>query len=186
MSFQDTIINLFIFITLIGIIPLFFLEYQYRDPTEPFFPKISIVLIAIGFLIWYFSEEQKDNYNNNKGAYPYNNNINNNYNRNNNYSDSPNEENENEVDDYLGAPAYDDNIYYNKENVNYNNSYINFGNKTYCNKVDMNTYNKNKKDTTFMELNKLVQKKEFIDMASKKGEDFNNWNWQSREKMKLN
>ena len=177
MSCQDTIINFFIFITLIGIIPLCFLEYQYRDPTEPFFPKISIVLIAIGFLIWYFSEEQNENSNN--VVTPKHNKNNNNF---------PNEENDNdndnEVDDYYGAPEYGDNIYYNKDNINYNNQYINFGNKTYCNKTDWNTYKNIVKDNTFLQLSKLVQKKEFLDMASKQGEDMKNWNWQSREKMK--
>ena len=41
--------------------------------------------------------------------------------------------------------------------------------------MEINTYNKNMKDTTFIELNKLFQKK-FRDMALKKGEDINNWN----------
>ena len=183
MSYQDTIINFFIFITLIGIIPLCFLEYQYRDPTEPFFPKISIILIAIGFLIWYFSDEQNENVNNNNVVTPI---YNNNYNRNNNNLSNEENENDNEDDDYYGAPEYGDNVYYNKDNINYNNNYINFGNKTYCNKTDWNTWKNVMKENTIIQLNNLVQQKEFIDMGIKKGEDKKNWNWQSREKMKQN
>ena len=187
MSILDRIINFFIFIALIGIIPICFLEYQYRDPTEPFIPKISLILIIIGLFIWYFSDEQNENKNKIEKPVYF---KNNNYYSDNNSINYSNGESGNEDDDYedgfYGPPVYGDNIYYNRNNINYNNKYINFGNKTFCNKINMQTYEQNKKNNTFLELSKLVQKKEFIDMASKKGENMNNWNWQYREKMKGN
>ena len=52
--------NIFMFIIAIGIVPICFLEMQYRDPTEQFLPKISITLIIIGVLIFVFSNENGD------------------------------------------------------------------------------------------------------------------------------
>ena len=51
---------------------------QYRDPTEQFFPKISITLIAIGLLICFFNienEEKEEELEQRDEPYQYNDNI---------------------------------------------------------------------------------------------------------------
>ena len=60
MSCTESVLNLFFCIIVCGLIPICFFEFQYRDPTELFLPKISITLIIIGFVIWYFSENDED------------------------------------------------------------------------------------------------------------------------------
>ena len=60
MSCTETVLNLFFCIIVCGLIPICFLEFQFRDPTEIFLPKISITLILIGFVIWYFSENDEE------------------------------------------------------------------------------------------------------------------------------
>ena len=60
MSCTESLLNLFFCMIICGLIPICFLEFQFRDPTEAFLPKISISLILIGFVIWYFSEDKDD------------------------------------------------------------------------------------------------------------------------------
>ena len=60
MSGFNAVKNLLIFIITIGIIPICLFEFIFRDPTEAFFPKISITLIIIGLAIWYFSEGEEE------------------------------------------------------------------------------------------------------------------------------
>ena len=72
------IINCITFLIIIGIIPILLIEFNIRDPNEPFLPKITISLILIGFVIWYFSnEDSNDNENDyyNVGQYQYEDNI---------------------------------------------------------------------------------------------------------------
>ena len=133
---SSCIINFLIFIIIIAIIPLVLIEFNFRDPTEAFLPKYTLTLILIGFVIWYFSNED-DN--------------------------------------------YDDNVFYNYNNNYYNNN-IN-PKRSYCyNQTDMNTYNRITKENTKRELEKLTQTKEFREMYLQKGENLENWNWQSRER----
>ena len=141
----ESIINLFFCIIVCGLIPICIIEFQFRDPTELFIPKISITLILIGFVIWYFSNEDNNEYNGN-------------------YDEK-----------------YDDNIYYNNKNRSYNYNYM--INKSYCQKTDMNAYDKITKENTERELDKLRKTNAFREMYMEKGDDMNNWNWQSRERM---
>ena len=60
-SCLDTILNLFIFLSTIGIIPVFMLEFHFRDPTIIFLPKITITIILIGLVTWYFSSNENNN-----------------------------------------------------------------------------------------------------------------------------
>ena len=70
------IINFLTFIIIIGIIPILLIEFNLRDPTEPFLPKITITLILIGFVIWYFSNENSnDDDNDIVGEYQYGDNV---------------------------------------------------------------------------------------------------------------
>ena len=73
---SSCIINCLTFIIIIGIIPILLIEFNLRDPTEPFLPKITITLILIGFVIWYFSNENSnDNDNDSDREYQYGDNI---------------------------------------------------------------------------------------------------------------
>ena len=112
-----------------------------RDATEPFLPKITITLVLIGFIVWYFANEDDGEYN------------------------------------------YGDNVFYNSNNNDsktYNETKINYRN--YCYQTDMDAYNRITKENTDRELEKLYESKQFKDMYCKKGENLNNWNWQSRER----
>ena len=60
MSCTESVLNFFFCIIVCGLIPICFLEFQFRDPTEIFLPRISITLIFIGFVIWYFSENEEE------------------------------------------------------------------------------------------------------------------------------
>ena len=60
MSCTESVLNFFFCIIVCGLIPICFLEFQFRDPTELFLPRISITLIFIGFVIWYFSENEEE------------------------------------------------------------------------------------------------------------------------------
>ena len=59
-SCLDTMLNLFIFLSTIGIIPVFMLEFHFRDPTIIFLPKITITIIVIGLVTWYFSSNENN------------------------------------------------------------------------------------------------------------------------------
>ena len=137
-SCLDVIKNLLIFIITIGIIPICLVEFNVRDESEIFFPKVCITLIIIGLVIWYFSDEKPDD---------------------------------------------TENIFFNERNKSYNQKYYDMKNKSYCIQYDMNTYAQLSKTNTEFEKNKLYETNEFRKMYLEKGEDLNNWNWQSRERM---
>ena len=67
--------NVYIFLITIGIIPLSIIEFQYRDPSTIFIPKISISLIIFGFILWFLFSDN-DNNKNNQQNFSYNNNMN--------------------------------------------------------------------------------------------------------------
>ena len=144
MSIKNNLLNFMIFSITITLIPSFIVEYQMRDPTLFFIPKISITLILIGILIWYFHKSEE-------------------------YDD----------DDYDINP-YEDNIYYNQRSKN---SYTN-KDYSYCERSDVKTYDKITKTYTQEKLNELVKSNPFKKMVEEKGEDKDNWNWQSRDRLK--
>ena len=148
-SCLDAIINLFIFLIIIGLIPICLIEFQYRDPTIPFMPKVTITIIIMGFVLWYFSSN--DNIDNTL------------YNDNNDYSYTLNDKNK---------------LFKYKKNYNYKNK-----NKSCCYQTDVKTYEKITKINTLNNLKKLNKTQEFKKMFEKNGEDRENWNWQSRDRL---
>ena len=82
-----------------------------------------------------------------------------------------------EDDDFNKYP-YEDNVYYNQKNKN---KYI--YNYPICQRTDFNTYEKITKAYTEKKVNELLRSKEFIKMTEEKGEDRDNWNWQSRYRL---
>ena len=179
-SSERIFLNLLIFITAIGIFPIFFLEIQFRDPTEIFLPKITITLIIIGSAALYFSNENKNedikNYNYEQNEYNEDE-VKEDF----NYVQSQYNENEDKENvNYINQ--YNDNVFYNNKNEKYNKNYINKANNTYCYQTDKIKYDEITKENTKKDLDKLTKSKAFIDMFLEKGEDMNNWNWQSREK----
>ena len=143
MSFKDTFVNFMIFIVSIAFFPIFIYEYQIRDPLITFFLKISISLLTLGVLIWYFYEYNEDD------------------------------------EDYSNINVYEDNIFYNpKKKYNYMNNNI-----SYCQRTDVDTYDAITKAHTREELKKLMKTEKFRRMAQEKGEDKENWNWQSRDRL---
>ena len=60
MSCCNSFLNLMILVISISIIPTFIYEYQIREPSIYFLPKISISIIIIGILIWYFYNYDSD------------------------------------------------------------------------------------------------------------------------------
>ena len=67
--------NVYIFIMTIGIIPLSIIEFQYRDPSSIFIPKITLSLIIFGFILWFLTSDNDNNKNSQQNFY-YNNNAN--------------------------------------------------------------------------------------------------------------
>ena len=45
---SSIIINFLMIIIIIGLIPILLIEFNMRDATEPFLPKITITLVLIG------------------------------------------------------------------------------------------------------------------------------------------
>ena len=82
-----------------------------------------------------------------------------------------------EDDDY-NKYTYGDNVYYNNRTKN---KYI--YNYPICQRTDFNTYEKITKAYTDKKVNELLKSKEFIKMTEEKGEDRDNWNWQSRDRL---
>ena len=82
-----------------------------------------------------------------------------------------------ESDDYIyNNNNGDQNAFYNGNN-NYNNR------RYYCYQMDTKTYEKIRDINTTKETTKLYQTPQFKKMYEEKGDDFNNWNWQSRERL---
>ena len=83
-------------------------------------------------------------------------------------------------DDYIyNNNNGDQNVFYNvnNKNNNYNNR------RYYCYQMDTKTYEKIRDINTTKETTKLFQTPEFKKMYEEKGDNFNNWNWQSRERL---
>ena len=81
-------------------------------------------------------------------------------------------------DDDYNKYTYGDNVYYNNRTKN---KYI--YNYPICQRTDFNTYEKITKAYTDKKVNELLKSKEFIKMTEEKGEDRDNWNWQSRDRL---
>ena len=81
-------------------------------------------------------------------------------------------------DDDYNKYTYGDNVYYNNRTKN---KYI--YNYPICQRTDFNTYEKITKAYTDKKVNELLKSKEFIKKTKEKGEDRDNWNWQSRDRL---
>ena len=79
-------------------------------------------------------------------------------------------------DDYNINP-YGDNVYYNR-----NKKYVS-NNSPYCQRTDVKTYEKITKSYTNEKMNDLLRTDLFKKMLEEKGEDKENWNWQSRDRL---
>ena len=157
-----SLLNFFANILIYFLIPIFIFEYYNRDPTTQFIPMISYSIIIIVVLIWIFGpEEGKDN---------------------------NNERNDNDKTYYFK------NNYYNNDKTNKQTNffkndknkykkYDSLKNKYYCSQMDINSYDKITELNTNLQLNKLQKSKEFQKMYEEKGDNMNNWNWQSRERL---
>ena len=60
MSTNEVMFNLMIFLISVSIIPIFIYEFQIRDPSLIFMPKITLTIISLGIIIWYFYDYNKD------------------------------------------------------------------------------------------------------------------------------
>ena len=144
-------------ILILFFIPIFIFEFYNRDPTTQFLPIISYSIIIIVFLIWYFGPDEGNNINNNDQNNYYNNPQNFLYNNDKNIS------------------------YHNYKNKFHKNNKIK--NRSYCLQMDMNSYDKIGELNTNIQVSKLQKTKEFQKMYEEKGDNLDNWNWQSRERL---
>ena len=144
MSLCDPFLNFAIFAISISIIPTFLYEYEIRDPSEFFLPKISISIIIIGFLIWYFYQYDED-------------------------------------DDFYKIKPYGDNVFY--DTKKYKNKKIKINNNSFCQRTDVDTYEKISELYTEKKLKELVETEKFKKMLEEKGDNKKNWNWQSRDRL---
>ena len=87
--------------------------------------------------------------------------------------------NDNTVNYNYGGIQYDKKILNTLNNTN--NNYKN--NRYYCYQTDEKTYDKITKINTKKELEKLTKTPQFKKMYEEKGDNFENWNWQSRERL---
>ena len=142
MSLKEIIFNLMIFLISISIIPIFIYEFQERDPTLSFMPKMTFTIISLGIIIWYFYDYNKDE------------------------------------DDYYYINQYGDNVFYNNK---YKNNNIN--NKPYCQRTDVDNYERISEFYTKKSLKELFETNKFKQMLEEKGKDKKNWNWQSRDRL---
>ena len=60
MSTNEMMFNLMIFLISVSIIPIFIYEFQIRDSSLIFMPKITLTIISLGIIIWYFYDYNKD------------------------------------------------------------------------------------------------------------------------------
>ena len=146
-------------ILILFFIPIFIFEFYNRDPTTKFNPIISYSIVIIVFLIWYFGPEEGSNNDNNVQNNYHNNDKNNYYSNDKNY-------------------FYDKNNYYN------NDKFKNRKNKSYCLQMDAKSYEKIGEMNTNIQLSKLEKTREFQRMYEEKGDNMDNWNWQSRDRLK--
>ena len=79
-------------------------------------------------------------------------------------------------DDY-NINTYEDNVFYNRKKKYVNNNY------PYCQRTDVKTYEKITKSYTNEKMNELLKTDLFKKMLEEKGEDKDNWNWQSRDRL---
>ena len=88
---------------------------------------------------------------------------------------------EDDDDDY-NINQYEDNIYY-KPKL-YKNKDIYSNNNSYCQRSDTKAFDNISRAYTKEQLNALLRKDQFKRMLEEKGEDKENWNWQSRDRLK--
>ena len=100
------------------------------------------------------------------------------------YFHNPDEE---DNDDY-NINSYEDNIYYkpkfNSYNKNKKRDLYPSINNPHCQRSDSKVYDNISRSYTKDQLNELVKKDLFKKMLEEKGEDKENWNWQSRDRLK--
>ena len=82
-----------------------------------------------------------------------------------------------EDDDDYNKYVYEDNIYFNKK---VENKKV-YTNKDYCYRIDKDTYEDQNRSYTQEKLNELLRTPQFKKMYEEKGENKENWNWQSRD-----
>ena len=82
------------------------------------------------------------------------------------------------------------NIYHNNhKNFFYHNDIKRFHknnkltNRSYCEQMDINSYDKIVELNTNIQVSRLQKTKEFQKMYEEKGDNLDNWNWQSRERL---
>jgi hypothetical protein len=83
--------------------------------------------------------------------------------------------------------------YFSPDEGNNNNNTNNYNNKndkikdkknsSYCLQMDMNSYEKIGELNTNIQVSRLQKTKEFQKMYEEKGDNLDNWNWQSRERL---
>ena len=83
-----------------------------------------------------------------------------------------------EDDDDYNKYVYEDNQYYNRRDESKNV----YSNSNYCYRIDKKTYDNQNKVYTQEKLNELLRTPQFKKMYEEKGEDKENWNWQSRDR----
>ena len=100
------------------------------------------------------------------------------------YFHNPDEEDD---DDY-NINSYEDNIYYkpkfNSYNKNKKRDLYPSINNPHCQRSDSKVYDNISRSYTKDQLNELVKKDLFKKMLEEKGEYKENWNWQSRDRLK--
>ena len=85
-----------------------------------------------------------------------------------------------EDDDDYNKYVYEDNQYYNRRDESKNV----YSNNNYCYRIDKKTYDNQNKVYTQEKLNELLRTPQFKKMYEEKGENKENWNWQSRDRLR--
>ena len=84
---------------------------------------------------------------------------------------------------YFGPDEGNNNNNNNINNNNYKNKNKNKKNSSYCLQMDMESYEKIGELNTNIQVSRLQKTKEFQKMYEEKGDNLDNWNWQSRERL---
>ena len=154
------LLNFFSNILILFFIPIFIFEFYNRDPTTQFIPIISYSIIIIVLLIWYFCPDEGINNNNNS------NNPQNIYHNNDKNFFYHNDKNF---------------FHHNDKKIFHKNNKLT--NRSYCQQMDIDSYDKIGELNTNIQVSKLQKTKEFQKMYEEKGDNLDNWNWQSRERL---
>ena len=92
--------------------------------------------------------------------------------------------NPDEDDDDYNINLYEGNNYYNPKLYKNKNKDIYLNNNSYCQRSDSKAFDNISRAYTKEKLNELLRKEQFKRMLEEKGEDKENWNWQSRDRLK--